>query len=115
MNILKIKVLPLTYLSAVYRVVAIALVCASVILSGCATSAVVKEAQGQINTVDKFAVLKITDAYKDANRDMVLICMEVRDLETNLEYEMTLNVSLQEHNRWHVHHPLSEGEGYVYG
>ncbi len=101
-------------LASFYYMVAYTFVCASIALSGCATSAVVEEAQGQINTVDKFAVLKIADAYKDTNKDRVLICMEVRDLENNYEYEMTLNVSLQDHSRWSVHHPLDEGGEYIY-
>ncbi len=109
-----LKGFSLAYLLSFYRIFALALVCTSAMLAGCATSAVVKEAKGQINTVDKIAVLKITDAYKDTTKNVVLICMEVRDLETNLESEMTLNISLQEPDRWHVYHPLGQGEEYIY-
>ncbi len=103
-----------TCLAAINRTVTFAIICASVMLSGCATSAVVKEANGQIKTIDKLAVLKITDAYKDNARDTVLICMVVRDLESNTESEMTLNVPLQEHNRFNVHPSLSESEEQAY-
>ncbi|HEY0720533.1 MAG TPA: hypothetical protein VGE50_04710 [Gammaproteobacteria bacterium] len=81
---------------------------ASLALSGCATSEVMKEARGEINTIDRLAVMKITDAYKDEDQDMVIMCMNVVDLDTNSESEMTLKIPLQQHSRLDVHPSLGD-------
>lgn len=84
------------------------LLTASLALSGCATSEVFKEARGQINTIDRLAVMKITDAYKDDDHDMVIICMKAVDLATNTESEMTLKIPLQQRSRLDVYPPLGD-------
>lgn len=62
-----------------HRLILCAILCAALALAGCATSALMKEAEGQIKTRDRLVVNKITRAYKDNDSDTVYICMNVYD------------------------------------
>lgn len=96
-------------LRSAFRGVTAAVLCISALLTGCATPAVLDEAKGQVNTIDKIAVLRITNAYRENAGDRVMICMIVRDLQSNTESEMTLNIPMQR-NRWDVRLSLSDVE-----
>jgi len=84
------------------------ILCAVFALSGCATPALMKEAEGQIKSRDRLVVNKITNAYKD--NDTVFICMNVYDIDAHIYDEMTLSVPLRERRRLDIHFPLSDNE-----
>jgi len=84
--------------------------------SGCTTSALLKEAKGQVNEELKYGVIKINSAYKDDSSKVVHVCMNVMDMDMNkyIEREVTLDIPLNNQKRWSVN-PLLNNYGDIGG
>jgi len=83
-------------------IVAALLLAVNLILFGCVTPALWKEAEGMPASVHSIKVRSITSAFKSSDGTVVRVCMEVVNAAHRSERAVTLNIPVQDKRKWQI-------------